>query len=112
MLDTQYLPLLLALSVESVLPSLTLYLRELEKRHHIKSIPAPIPTALVARATTSTQSLTQHDANVLTDICHSIRGLEEATRTSEGKTKLVDYMGPTIAQTLVDFWGDEWIADQ
>ena len=85
---------------------------ELKKRHKLKSDPTPNPSALIGHATTSAQPLVQHDANVLADICHSLRGLEEVTRTTEGKAKLVDYLGPPVARNVIDFWEDEWLADQ
>ena len=76
------------------------------------SPPAPLPTALVAYATTSSEPLTQHDANILTDICHSIRELEAATRTDSGQATIEEYLNPIVARGVIDFWKDEWIAHQ
>jgi len=102
----------MALSVESILPTLDRYLEELKQEHEIRSHPTQTPTSLVANATVSAplQLLNQHDGNVLTDLCHSVREVEEITRTANGKEMLVEYLGPVVAKNIVDFWEDEWIA--
>ncbi|KAJ9610466.1 hypothetical protein H2200_005243 [Cladophialophora chaetospira] len=112
LLDLQPVPVLLILSIESILPTLHRYMQEFGKHCEIMPQPNLLPTSLVAYATTSSQPLTQHNANVLTDICHSMRGLEEATRTESGRATLADFLGSVVANDTVDFWEDEWIAQQ
>ncbi|OAL35238.1 hypothetical protein AYO20_05492 [Fonsecaea nubica] len=94
-----------------IVPTIERYIQELNKKYEIKIPPMPMPTTLVAHASTSApaQPLSAHDANVLTDLCPSIRGLEEATRTNNGRERLAEYLGPVVTKTLVDFWEDEWI---
>ncbi|KIX98967.1 uncharacterized protein Z520_05428 [Fonsecaea multimorphosa CBS 102226] len=111
MLDVSLVPILIALSVEGILPTIERYIQELHKNYEIKIPPVPMPETLIAHATISApaQPLSQHEANVLTDLCHSIRDLEEATRTSSGREQLAEHLGPAVTKNLVDFWEDEWI---
>ncbi|EXJ73967.1 uncharacterized protein A1O5_02261 [Cladophialophora psammophila CBS 110553] len=111
MLDVSPAPILIALSIESVLPTIERYIQELHKNFEIKLPPLPMPTTLVAHACTTApiRPLSPHDANILTDLCHSIRELEEATRTSSGREQLAEYLGPAVTKNIVDFWEDEWI---
>ncbi|KAH0832792.1 hypothetical protein FOPE_01445 [Fonsecaea pedrosoi] len=111
MLGVSPVPILTASSIESIVPTVERYIQELNKKYEIKIPPMPMPTTLVAHASTSApaQPLSAHDANVLTDLCSSIRGLEEATRTNNGRERLAEYLGPVVTKTLVDFWEDEWI---
>ncbi|OAP63735.1 hypothetical protein AYL99_02962 [Fonsecaea erecta] len=105
------IPILIVLSVESIISTMEHYIQELHKKYEVKTPPMVLPTALVAHATTSapSQPLSQHDASVLTDLYSSIRELEEATRTSRGREQLTEYLGPVVTKNLVDFWEDEWI---
>ena len=102
----------MALSLDGILPTLERYLQELERAPEIRSPATPIPTSLVAYATTSAppQPLSQHHANVLINLCHSVRELEEVTRTTGGKEMLVEYLGAVVAKNIINFWEDEWIA--
>jgi hypothetical protein len=104
-------PALLALSVEDTLPSLHRYIEELQKEVVTRLPPTPLPTELVAHATTSVQPLTQHNAHVLTRLCHSIRELEESASTDGGRTRLLEHLGPTVTKDIVDFWKDEWVVN-
>ncbi|KAK5258721.1 hypothetical protein LTR40_007350 [Exophiala xenobiotica] len=106
------MPIILALSVESILPVLERYMKEFDVRQQTQLQKTPDLTTLVAHATTTApmQPLSPHDANILTSHFRSLRHLEEATRTSSGRKGLTELLGPAVTKNLVDFWEDEWIA--
>jgi hypothetical protein len=73
--------------------------------------PPPVSvTNLIAQTTASVpaKALSEHNANVVSDIFSSLQEFEEATRTTQGRAKLCDYLGSTTAEEVVDFWADEW----
>lgn len=72
---------------------------------------APVVTNLIAQAAASApaKALSEHDANVVSDIFSSLQELEEATRTQEGQAKLCEFLDKTTAEDVIDFWADEWI---
>ena len=55
------------------------------------------------------QPLSEHTANIITDLFPSIRALEEGTRTYAGREKLYTYFDKGIAGNIIDFWEDEWL---
>lgn len=111
LLDFTPVAALLAPSVEGVATTLSRYMQELGKNQEINVSPYPLPTNLVAGITTSAplQSLSQRDANILTNLCHSIRDLEEVTRTSQGREALARHLGPDVANNIIEFWEEEWM---
>lgn len=102
---------LLVPSVEGIATTLSRYMQELGKKQEINASPHPSPTTLVAGITTSAphQPLSQHDANILTNLCHSIRQLEEVTRTPQGKEALARDLGTDVANNVIEFWEEEWM---
>lgn len=87
------------------------YLGRIQPRS--KLVPAPpMLTNLIAHATASAPAkpLAEPDRNVVFDIFPSLQGLEEATRTDEGRAQLWDFVGRMPAEDIVKFWADEWIA--
>ncbi len=72
---------------------------------------APVVTTLIAQAVASAPAkpLSEHDANVVSDIFSSLREFEEATRTRQGQAKLREFLDKTTAEDVIDFWADEWI---
>lgn len=106
------MPLIIVLSLESILPALEHYIKQLERR--VENIPLPNPslTTMLTHATAQApmRPLSVHEANLLSCICPSIRDLEEATRTSNGRERIISSMGLTTAQYILEFWEDEWIA--
>jgi hypothetical protein len=55
------------------------------------------------------QSLSQHDINVLSDLFPSLSALSSAIRMQEGRQLLSEYLGDGIASKIVEFWEREWI---
>ncbi len=106
------MPIVLALSVESILPVLERYMREFDVQQEKQLQKTSDLTTLVAHATTTAPMppLSGHDANILTSHFPSLRLLEEATRTSSGRNSLAELLGSAVASNMVDFWEDEWIA--
>lgn len=81
-----------------------------------KTVPPPklhsvLLTTLIAQATATApaQSLSEHTSNILSDICPSIKALEEKTRTEHGRARLHEYLDEHAVQDIIDFWEDEWI---
>lgn len=60
-------------------------------------------------ANSPSQSLSQHDINVLSDLFPSLSALSSAVRTPEGRQLLTDYLGEGTASNIVEFWEREWI---
>jgi len=106
------MPIILALSVESILPVLERYTKEFDVRQEKQLQKTPNLKTLVAHAITTApmQPLSGHDANILASHFPSLRHLEEATRTSSGRNSLTELLGPAVTRNVVDFWEDEWIA--
>ena len=103
---------LLTFSVDGILSTLKCYVQELEKKQENLLSPAPVPSELAAHATSSPQPLCQRDTGILTQLCHSMRDLEETTRTPKKRARLAEYLTPVAVQNVVDFWEAEWLADQ
>lgn len=71
------------------------------------------PTRLLRQvtATAPTRPLSEHSANVLSDICHSIRDVAAITESERGMKVLEDYLGEEDAKNIESFWAEEWICD-
>lgn len=54
--------------------------------------------------------LTTDEVDTIQQTCGSLKGLEKATRTQEGRQQLEKYLGPNVARGVFEFWDDEWIA--
>jgi hypothetical protein len=96
--------------ISSLFTTIKEYLNGLRIAPEISHRP-PIVTNLIAQATASAPAkpLSEHNANVVSDIFSSFQEFEEATRTKQGQAKLRDYLDSTTAEEIVDFWADEWI---
>jgi hypothetical protein len=96
--------------MSSLFPTLQGYLNGLQTAPRVPHRP-PIVTNLIAQATASAPAkpLSEHNANVVSDIFSSFQEFEEATRTIQGQAKLRDYLDSRTAEEIVDFWADEWI---
>lgn len=103
-------PFLPVPEVSSLLTTLNGYLKALQPA----STPVPMQpmlTDLIAQTTASAPAkpLSEHDANVVTDIFPSLQEFENATRTQQGQAMLLDYLARTTVEDIIDFWADEWI---
>ena len=74
--------------------------------------PERSPTALIAHATASApaKKLWQQDAASLNSIYTSVKELETGTRTAEGRALIHDFLDPSTARDVIDFWEDEYLA--
>ena len=94
-----------------LLPYLEKYLEKSQRRLVIPRRPFILPTTLIAQATASAplQNLSEHTANVLSDLFPSLKKLEEGTRTQAGREMIYEYLDKTSADNVIDFWEDEWV---
>lgn len=53
--------------------------------------------------------ISEHDANIISDLFPSFQALSAAVRTVEGRQLLEDYLGATSARIVIDFWEKEWV---
>ena len=104
--NTRLIPMIAIPSIETLLRSVEDYVRELRPLPAITATPL-LPTTLLAAATTTApeQPLAEHFANVMSDICCSIRSLEVCATTSEGQEMLAEYLGREQAHNVIKFWG-------
>lgn len=101
-------PVLFSDSIESVQSTLQ---RQVEALLAAKEMPRPL-SALMRRATSAMpgKPLSAQQVDQLQTICPSIRDLEAATRSEEGRALINDFLDPVTARDIVDFWEDEWLA--
>ncbi|KAL8919186.1 MAG: hypothetical protein Q9208_006946 [Pyrenodesmia sp. 3 TL-2023] len=73
----------------------------------------PLPTDLLRRvtATAPTHLLSEHSANVLSDICPSIRHVAAATESEQSMQALEDYLGEEDARNIESFWAGDWMCE-
>lgn len=79
-----------------------------------KRAPTMPPSMTLLRQITATGPLcplSQHSANVLSDICHSIKDVAAMTESDDGMKKLEDYLGEEDAGNIESFWAEEWICE-
>ena len=55
--------------------------------------------------------MSEHDAFVVGDLCHSLREVIEITETEEGRKILRGYVGERQARGMREFWEDEWLCE-
>lgn len=70
------------------------------------------PSRTIAYATSSAprELLSNEQVYVIQQICGSITGLEQYTRTQGGLAKLSKLLDWKVVECLAEFWEDEWIA--
>lgn len=97
-------------NISALLPTLDSFLKGVQPPQNPPPKP-PMSTELLTQATATVPAkpLSEHHANVLSDIFSSLRDFEEATRTRQGQSKLYNFLDRTTAEDIVDFWTDEWI---
>jgi hypothetical protein len=102
------IPIIPILSPADLLPSLQAYIKDLEEPPQLNTSP-PIPTLLLSHATTAAPycPLTAHDTNILSDLFPSLRALDKAVKTKEGKEILADYFEAETARRIIGFWNRE-----
>ncbi|KAL8742450.1 MAG: hypothetical protein Q9184_008254, partial [Pyrenodesmia sp. 2 TL-2023] len=96
---------------EALVPLLNSYTASPTPVHQTRT-PA-LPTDLLRRvtATAPTQLLSEHSANVLSDICPSIRHVAAATESEQGMQALEDYLGEEDARNIESFWAGDWMCE-
>ena len=109
LLQTHPIPLIFVPSPQVLLSYLEYYVSTLPTIRAPKPRSVPVfPTRLIAQATAGAP-LSEHDASVLSELFPSIRALEEGTRTIEGREKIDAYFDKVTADSILEFWDDEWI---
>ena len=111
LLDIGHIPTLMAHSTDQVLPLLEKHIEQVKQPPQSASRPSILPTALVAHATSTAPAkpLSEHNANILTDLFLSIKQLEEGTRTVQGQENIRSYFDAKTAKEVIEFWEDEWL---
>ncbi|KAI9806965.1 MAG: hypothetical protein M1833_002623 [Piccolia ochrophora] len=66
------------------------------------------PTAYELLRLCTTGRLSEHGANVVTDLCDDLRGLVGAVREKEGRERVEEWVGGTEGKGVVEFWKGEW----
>jgi hypothetical protein len=54
--------------------------------------------------------LSEHGANVLSDLCSSIGDVARLAGTEDGRAMLESWLGEE-AKAVVEFWKDEWVCE-
>ncbi|KAL8726936.1 MAG: hypothetical protein Q9181_005883 [Wetmoreana brouardii] len=105
------LDLLPITSPSQLLPLLNIYLAPSAPAHPPPAIPSS--RALLRRVTAAgpTRPLSEHSANVLSDICHSMGEVATMTSSEQGMKALEDFLGEADAENIESFWAEEWICD-
>lgn len=77
------------------------------------TVRVPLPKTLLPQltATAPARPLSEHSANVLSDICHSIRDVAAITESEQGMKVLEEYLGEEDARNIESFWAEEWICE-
>jgi hypothetical protein len=94
---------------QSLSPDITQWLNTIEESLH-----SPSQTFFLLRHMTAFaphELISEHDANIISDLFPSFQALSTAVRTVEGRQLLEDYLGLTTARNVVDFWKSERIRD-
>lgn len=55
--------------------------------------------------------MSEHDAFVVGDLCHSLREVVEMVETKEGREVLKGYVGDRVAREMWEFWEDEYMCE-
>ncbi len=105
------IPTIPILDADTLLPTLQSYMAALQQTPAPRQRHKGSPPFLFPHATTSAPDriLSKDIGNILSDLFPSVRALEKATRSSEGKAKLRDWVDAGTADEIIDFWEDEWI---
>ncbi|KAI4205629.1 MAG: hypothetical protein LQ346_001413 [Caloplaca aetnensis] len=105
------LTLLPIASPPQLVPLLNSYAAAPPPVHHTVTAPLPIDLLRRVTATAPTRPLSEHSANVLSDICPSIRHVAATTESEEGMHALEDYLGEEDARNIECFWAGDWMCE-
>ncbi|KAF2099630.1 hypothetical protein NA57DRAFT_55583 [Rhizodiscina lignyota] len=114
--STPAIPVLPLASASSLPAVLQTFASSLIKGHSVAAaaVPGLRPIELLQYCTVNSP-LDQHSTFLLTDIFDSMGSLAGAmtnsTQNQEVEQKLLDLLGLETAQSVADFWRDEWVAD-
>jgi len=104
-------PTIPVLNGAALLHTIQSYVAALQQILRTRQTHSQAPAFLFPHVTTSApeRPLSENTANILNDLFPSVRALEEATRTNEGRTNLRNWLDARTAEEIIDFWEDEWI---
>ncbi|KAK8042319.1 hypothetical protein PG993_006842 [Apiospora rasikravindrae] len=57
------------------------------------------------------ENLSEHSANVLSDVTTGMKDLSEKATSEQGKQELIRYLGEAEAERAISFWNDEFPMD-
>lgn len=55
--------------------------------------------------------MSEHDAFVVGDLCHSLRELVDMVGTERGRELLNGYVGERTTREICEFWEDEYMCE-
>lgn len=105
------LALLPVASPSQILPLLNTYTAAPAPSHRAPIIPTSMTLLRQVTAAAPISPLSEHSANVLSDVCHSIRDVAAMTESDDGMKVLEDYLGEEDAKNIESFWAEEWICE-
>lgn len=79
--------------------------------HGTPVTPPPMRLLRQITATGPSRPLSEHSANVLSDICRSIKDVAAITESEQGMKVLEDYVGEKDARNIESFWTEDWLCD-
>ncbi|KAL9010159.1 MAG: hypothetical protein Q9173_004882 [Seirophora scorigena] len=105
------LALLPIASPSQLVPSLKTYVDISLPGHGTPATPPPMRLLRQITATGPSRPLSEHSANVLSDICRSIKDVAAITESEQGMRVLEDYVGEKDARNIESFWTEDWLCD-
>ncbi|KAL8997351.1 MAG: hypothetical protein Q9188_006345 [Gyalolechia gomerana] len=105
------LALLPVASPSQILPLLNTYTAAPAPSHRAPTVPTSLTLLRQITAAAPVSPLSEHSANVLSDVCHSIRDVAAMTESDDGMKVLEDYLGEEDAKNIESFWAEEWICE-
>ncbi|KAL8961174.1 MAG: hypothetical protein Q9193_002233 [Seirophora villosa] len=105
------LALLPIASPSQLVPLLKTYVDISLPGHGTPATPPPMRLLRQITATGPSRPLSEHSANVLSDICRSIKDVAAITESEQGMKVLEDYVGEKDARNIESFWTEDWLCD-
>lgn len=108
------MPIIPLVSISSLQATLGSFHRQL-RTTSLTPTPIPQPVETLLPYCTASAPMTDHTRNVLSDICHSIHELARTATMADGQEVIRSYLSepdPSLAEDVIDFWTEEYIAKE
>ncbi|KAG0650940.1 hypothetical protein D0Z07_2560 [Hyphodiscus hymeniophilus] len=106
------MPIIPLSSASSLSETISAFRRQLSQSH--APIPLGHPATVLLPYCSNNSPIAEHARNLLSDLCHSIQELSQLATTVAGKRELTKWLtegSPTVADKIIGFWEQEYIAD-